>query len=195
MPLRSPAKGTRIHGLNGFGQVTANVEDDMKKTLWLIAVGWLLVAPAHAQRTFYYVNPVNARHVLGIQSNPALFIFHDIAVDAEECPPSDRFICINSSYFNFAFPRNRSDQGKAWVHRGITYEPGRRETMVILGKPWPVQIVESVQGASTLRFAFSEHAGLLAISMKAEDTAATFLTTNAVGFGARQTSRPAQRDR
>jgi len=148
-----------------------------------ILIGVALASPVHAQSNTY-VNPVNARHTISIQRSPALFIAGDRAIDAVFCSSADRFVCVSSNDFNFAFPLNRASDVKKWDHRGYLYELRGSETLQVFGRSWRVWIVESVQGVKTARFAYSERRGVLAFSIRVSDATSTFLSVGTVGFGA-----------
>jgi hypothetical protein len=151
--------------------------------LLAVIVTGLTFSSAHSQ-SYHYVNPVNERHTISIQRSPALFISGDRAIDAKFCSPTDRFVCVSSDDFNFAFPIGRASDLKKWEHQGYVYELRGRETMQIFGHSWRVWIVESTQGVKTMRYAYSDQRGVLAFSARLSDTASTFLSVGTVGFGA-----------
>ena len=153
------------------------------KLLVAIVISFVFSSPARSQ-SHTYVNPVNERHTISIQRSPALFISGDRATDAEFCSPSDRFVCVSSDDFNFAFPIGRTSDLKKWEYRGYVYELQGRETLQAFGRSWRVWIVESAHGVKTMRFAYSEQRGVLAFSVSLTDAASTFLSVDTVGFGA-----------
>lgn len=153
------------------------------KMLVAIFIGFLIFSPVHAQ-SHMYVNPVNERHTISIQRSPALFISGDRAIDAEFCSPIDRFVCVSSENFNFAFPVSRASELKKWEHQGYMYELRGSEMLQAFGRSWRVWIIESVQGPKTTRFAYSEQRGVLAFSVRLKDAASTFLSVDTSGFGA-----------
>ncbi len=153
------------------------------KLLVAILSAMFLTPLAHAQR-YQYLNPVNPRHGWMIELEPAQFVFGDKAVGAEFCAPATKFVCVKSDHFNFAFPLNRAPEQKQWTLHGFTYQLERRVELLILGHLWPVWLVESVQGEVTMRFAYSEERGILAMSGTVSDDSATFVSTLTRGFGA-----------
>jgi hypothetical protein len=153
------------------------------KLLVAVLLAMFLTPLACAQR-FQYLNPVNPRHNLVIEVEPAQFIASGRVVGAEFCAPATKFVCVKSENFNFAFPLNRAPEQKQWTFNGFTYQLERRTELLILGQLLPIWLMESVQGEITMRFAYSEERGILAMSGTLSDDSATFVSTKTRGFGA-----------
>jgi hypothetical protein len=153
------------------------------KLLIAVLFAVFLTPLAHAQR-YQYVNPVNPRHAWKIELEPAQFTASGRVVGAEFCAPTTKFVCVKSENFNFAFPLNRAPEQKQWTFNEFTYQLERRTELLILGQLLPVWLLESVQGEITMRFAYSEERGILAMSGTVSDASATFVSTKTRGFGA-----------
>jgi hypothetical protein len=161
----------------------------MMKLLVAFVLAVFLTPLVHAQR-YQYVNPVNPRHAWEIELEPAQFVASGRVVGAEFCAPATEFICVKSENFNFAFPLNRAPEQKQWTFNGFTYQLERRTELLILGQLLPVWLLESVQGEITMRFAYSEERGILAMSGTVSDASATFVSTLTRGFGAQPKVKP-----
>ena len=155
----------------------------LAKSFTAIVISLIVSLPARSQ-SHAYINPVNERHTISIQRSPDILVFGDRAIDAEFCSPSDRFVCVSSDDFNFAFPIDRAAELKKWEYRGYLYELRGHEKLQVLGRSWSVWIVESTQGVKTMRYAYSTQRGVLAFSARLSDTTSTFLSVDTVGFGA-----------
>src|SRR4051794_12197825 len=107
------------------------------KFVTAIVISLVFFSSARSQ-SYIYANPLNERHTISIQRSPALFVSGDRAIDAEFCSPSDRFVCVSSDDFNFAFPIGRASEFTKWEHRGYMYELQGRGTLQAFGRSWRV---------------------------------------------------------
>jgi hypothetical protein len=166
---------------SGVSNVIAN-----SKRLFQIFCGMfsgLVFSASAVAESYEYVNPLNRREEISIQVTPPQFSGGDIATVAEFCKPAERYVCVSSARFNFAFPLARKADVLKWEYKGNSYELIGEEKLYILNYSLKVWIVESVQDDKKIRYAYSDYKGLMAFSVQFDEFSNTFLSRSKLGFG------------
>lgn len=156
----------------------------MKHFACIIAfVGFLGTYPAAAE-TFEYVDPIDSRVNISIQTSPPTVAFGDIGFSGRLCSKDDRFICVSSEPFFFAVPRRLDSQSRRWEHEGVVYSVIGRKPFDLLGVRSEALQIQSVQGSRKYVFVYSARRGLLAIEGTTPDARRVFVSNKDIGFGA-----------
>jgi hypothetical protein len=149
----------------------------------ILVVG--LASPSSAlSQSHTYVNALDRRHTISMETNPAGFIGGDRAIDAYSCGKADRFVCFSSEDFSFAVPNKKALDVGNWEYKGIKYKLVRREKTNLLGHSFTGWIIESIQKERKIQYLYSRHRGLLVFSVDVNNEHYTFLSQREFGFGA-----------
>ena len=143
---------------------------------------------------FEYVDPMDSRSSLTIETAPPSISIGDVARPAELCADSTGFICLRSSMVNFAVPRTMNDKTKDWNYAGRTYALVSKSDVSILGfQQAGVLQVSSTDGDRKLTFLYSPTKGLLGMRFASKDSSRLYISTREIGFGVIDVSRQEKR--
>jgi hypothetical protein len=161
----------------------------MIRTLTLL-LPMLLWARGGLAETFEYVDPVDARSTLTIETARPSVVVGDVAEPATMCPKTHRFVCLQSQTISFAIPRNIDAATRRWEHAGRAYEFESSGNLFILGaKIGNVLRVKSVDSDKHVTYLYSSERGLLGLQVVSPAGERLFLAVRGKGFGAIPRSR------
>lgn len=129
-----------------------------------------------------YVNVLNPKMSVTIETQPDRFAIVDVAFDATTCSPRDELICFESVGFQFAVPKNISNKRK-WAYKGMKYEVSNQITSPMWGRPGPFWLIEQ-KDKPGLKFVYSSTSGLIMLGGLGQPPGSLFVLIQSCGFGA-----------
>ncbi len=108
-----------------------------------------------------------------------------LAYDASTCNEDSKFLCINSSIFNFYVLKNIGEQ-TSWIVDGVNYKVLSNALYPVFGNTEKdnVYYIKGTKGLAEITYLFSEERGLLMFYSETENGLSIYILSNFCGFGA-----------
>ena len=140
-------------------------------------------SPSAFSQSFEYANLFDSKHLIVIEIAPSSFISGDRAVDAYICKNADKYVCINSDWFNFAVPKNIGRSGEKWEQGGQYYELLGSGEMNFFGIRRSFLQIQSIQNGIKYRYLYSRKYGLVGFGAEIDGGLSIFMSQRGRGFG------------
>lgn len=146
----------------------------------------LVSQSSQAYEEYIYLNPFNNEKFVSLSKATQQVVLNDLAYKAYYCTKYDQFKCVTSDVFNFSIPREWPISKKKWKINDKEYRVITEKIIYLLGRTFPVLMIEGTQENFVFHYLYSKSNGLLGFKIEKGNEMGSFYSVNECGFASQK---------